>query len=397
MKNQFNKITQSAFEFFKGPRTKDYEYDKMAQEYQICKERLLNLKSLIDNYPKRLEGYKNTLDELIMNFEIIFDKDQGMYSKYMLDVTNAHKALNEKLINMFTRVDGLKETMVKWTENSTTVDEKMNKREEKRKTFDHYDEKMSELYEDRQKIIAKGDTPDEKDEERYVRNIKKYQDAAKEYVEATNEAYKFICYFIDSKNENVSISIAEFLYIELTFFYEAFNIFNYFRNIRNNVLTIKQTFKPPSRNYDASNYIRGKALLNLNVDDMMKNETNISGVIEGKPNFSKNYTNSSLNKTNTLTNQQLFNNKDNFNSNYNSNIKNQPFVMNPYNDTNTQKPQTTYSFYKSNIDNSIPDPFCNNNTNNNAFSFQNNQTSQPKNPYSQGTFSGENPFDKPNI
>lgn len=332
-----------------------------------------------------------------MNFEIIFDKDQGMYSKYMLDVTNAHKALNEKLINMFTRVDGLKETMVKWTENSTTVDEKMNKREEKRKTFDHYDEKMSELYEDRQKIIAKGDTPDEKDEERYVRNIKKYQDAAKEYVEATNEAYKFICYFIDSKNENVSISIAEFLYIELTFFYEAFNIFNYFRNIRNNVLTIKQTFKPPSRNYDASNYIRGKALLNLNVDDMMKNETNISGVIEGKPNFSKNYTNSSLNKTNTLTNQQLFNNKDNFNSNYNSNIKNQPFVMNPYNDTNTQKPQTTYSFYKSNIDNSIPDPFCNNNTNNNAFSFQNNQTSQPKNPYSQGTFSGENPFDKPNI
>ena len=43
MKNQFNKITQGIFEAFKGPRTKDFEYDKMVQEYQFCKDRIVNI------------------------------------------------------------------------------------------------------------------------------------------------------------------------------------------------------------------------------------------------------------------------------------------------------------------------------------------------------------------
>ena len=324
MKNQFNKITQSIFEAFKGPRTKDYEYDKMEQEYQICKERILNLKSTIENYPNKLEGYKTFIEELILNTEIIFEGEQGMYSKYMLDVTNAHKALNEKLINMFTRVSSLKEMMEKWTKNSSTVDEKIKLREEKRKTFDHYDEKMSDLYEERQKIIAKGNEPDEKDEERFMRNIKKYQDAAKDYIEATNDAYKFICYFIDSKYENISIGIAEFLDMELTFFIEANQIFNYFRNIRNNVLTIKQSFRPPNRKYDASNYIRGKTLLNMSVEEMKKSKTIISGVIEGNPEYSKNNDNNGLNRSNTHQNQSNFiNNQNNFNSHNNySNFNN---------------------------------------------------------------------------
>ena len=407
MKNQFNKITQSIFEAFKGPRTKDYEYDKMEQEYQICKERILNLKSTIENYPNKLEGYKTFIEELILITEIIFEGEQGMYSKYMSDVTNAHKALNEKLINMFTRVSSLKEMMEKWTKNSSTVDEKIKLREEKRKTFDHYDEKMSDLYEERQKIIAKGNEPDEKDEERFMRNIKKYQDAAKDYIEATNDAYKFICYFIDSKYENISIGIAEFLDMELTFFIEANQIFNYFRNIRNNVLTIKQSFRPPNRKYDASNYIRGKTLLNISVEEMKKSKTIISGVIEGNPEYSKNNDNNGLNRSNTHQNQSNFiNNQNNFNShnnysNFNNNNNNQTILLNPYNNSSSNQPFSSYNYYKLNIDNSIPDPFGTNKTNlnsNNPFINKDNKPSQPKNPYDAGSnFSGENPFDKPNI
>ena len=129
MKNQFNKITQGIFETFKGPRTQDIEYDKMLQEYQICKERMLSLKSIISSYPKRLEGYKTTLDELISHFETIFDKEQTIYYKYMSDVKGAHKALSEKLNNMFLRVEGMNETMEKWNKNCKTVDEKIKLRE----------------------------------------------------------------------------------------------------------------------------------------------------------------------------------------------------------------------------------------------------------------------------
>ena len=74
MKNTFNKLTQSLFESFKGPRTKDFEYEKMTQEYQIGKEHILSLKNVIDNYPSSLESYKLTINLLVSNLEIIFDK-----------------------------------------------------------------------------------------------------------------------------------------------------------------------------------------------------------------------------------------------------------------------------------------------------------------------------------
>ena len=385
MKNQFNKLTQSLFEVFKGPRTKYCEYEKMVQEYELCKGRLLKLKSLINDYPQKLEGYKICIEELISSFETIFGKDQGMYSKFMLDTTNAHKALHDKLTNMFSRVEQLRGAMDKWTEYSTTVDEKMKLREEKRKTFDHYDEKMGDLYEERQKIIAKGNIPDEKDEEKYMRNIKKYKDAAKEYTDATNEAYKFICYFIDSKYENVSIGVAEFLEIEL------------------NVLTIKQTFNPPKRNYEASNFIRGKGLLNLNIDEMMKNRTYLSGIIEGNPTYShnKSINNNDLNRNNTYPNQSSFmgnNNTNNFNNNFNNN---QPLILNPYNNYDNNQPLSSYNQNKNNIDNSIPDPFGNNKKgdfSSNPFVSKTEQPQEKKNPYDQGgNSSGDNPFDKPNI
>jgi hypothetical protein len=252
---------------------------------------------------------------------------------------------------MFTRIEGLKEEMEKWTKNCSTVDEKMKLREEKRKTFDHYDEKMGDLFEERQKIFAKGNKPTEKEEEKFLRNIKKYKDAANEYVVATNDAYKFMCLFLDTKYEVVSVGIAEFLDIEVVFYYEAAEIFKYFYNIKRNVLTIKQKFSPPVRNYDASNFIRGKALLNLNIEDLNKDKTCISGTIGGKNDSSninnKETNNSSLFKSNTYSYADFQNNKNNNQNknpfqNQNQN-QNNPTILNPYTNGPNQT-QASYNF-----------------------------------------------------
>ena len=367
----------------------------MLQEYQICKERMLSLKSIISSYPKRLEGYKTTLDELISHFETIFDKEQTIYYKYMSDVKGAHKALSEKLNNMFLRVEGMNEAMEKWNKNCKTVDEKIKLREEKRKTFDHYDEKMGELYEDRSKDFSKGEMPSEKDEEKFWRNVKKYQDSSKEYVASTNDAYKFMGYLLDSRYENISISIAEFLDIELTFFTEATNIFNYFKNIKNNVLAIKQSFKPRNTTYDAANFIRGKDLLNKSIQELKLSDTYITGIIEGTPSEKSQNNINNLNNTNNGMNKSNAFNQNQY-SMMNSNLS-QGTLYNPYNNSMSVTP--SYNYGNPNIDNSIPDPF-NNNNNSNFINTYNQNISHPqqKNPYSQGnTFSGENPFDKPNI
>ena len=413
MKNTFNKVTQSIFEAFKGPRTKDFEFEKMAQEYQICKERMLNLKNLIDSYPSQLEVFQASINSLIENFENIFNKEQEGYFQFMSNVTSAHKALNNKLLTMHLKLEKLQSLMAKLTEHCTAVDGKLALREEKRKTFDHYDEKMAEISEDRYKIIIKGKIPSEKDDEKYARNIKKYQNAANEYVEATNDAFKHICYFLDSRYENISLSVLEFIEIKGWFYNEATFIFNFFRNARNNLKVLKQNFRPTHREYDASNFIRGKSLLNVNVEEIMKNSTCISGIIEGKPKSSNN--NNDMNRTNTLnqnnqnmsmnsnnfTNQQRANtmlnpygNGNNFKNNNNNFNGSQSYAKNPYNNNNI-------------IDNSIPDPFANESNNNGNFNpYENNDNNMNKNtppsssinPYDQGNNNlDDNPFDHPNI
>ena len=414
MKNTFNKVTQSLFEAFKGPRTKDYEYEKMVQEYQSCKERMLSLKRIIDNYPSRLEGYKMTLDELTTTFEYIFDKYQPSYYQFMSNVVGAHKALNEKLNNMLSRLEQLKTSLGKWTENCTSVDSKIALREEKRKNFDHYDEKMAEMLEDRNKIITKGKIPGEKDDERYTRNVKKYQSSAKDYVDATNDAYKHIGYFLDSRYENISLSVAELITIEAAFYNDASYIFNFFRNCRNNVNELRNTLRPITRDYEAANFIRGKSLLNVDIEEMMKGCTSITGIIEGKPGYNKNSnnnTNNDMKKANTMN--QNYNNTNYNNNNYGNN-RSRTF-LDPYSNNNNNNFGTnnyannfnsTNPYNKPNIDNSIPDPFANQGNNdgsgfnpygNQPINNDNNNNDTNLNPYDQGNNNpGDNPFDNPN-
>ena len=400
MTNTFNKITQSVYEAFKGPRTKDYEFEKMAQEYQVNKERMLSMKNIIDTYPEKLEGYKLAIETLTSHFDSIFNKEQEQYFQFMANVAGAHKALNDKIIKMFTKMEQLQTSMNRWTEHCTSVDGKLQIREEKRKTFDHYDEKMAEMLEERNKILIKGKVPSEKDDEKYIRNIKKYQTAAKEYVEATNEAFKHICYFLDSKYDNISLSIVEFIEIEAAFYNEASYIFNFFRNSRNQIISLRQNFRPTKRDYEASNFIRGKSLLNIDADELMKNCTTISGVIEGKKGYTRtSTTNNDMNRAQTFN--QNMNNNNNFTQQRSNTLS--PFGNNNYNNNRNYAPNP----YTNQFDNSIPDPFSNNSNNNNGGfnnpygnnnNMDNNMPPPHNNPYSKGNNNlGDNPFDHPNI
>ena len=358
------------------------------------------MKTIIDNYPEKLEGYKLTIETLTSQFDSIFNKDQEKYFEFMTNVVGAHKALIDKIVKMFTKMEQLQSSMNKWTEHCTSVDGKLEIREEKRKTFDHYDEKMAEMLEERNKILMKGKTPSEKDDEKYVRNIKKYQAAANEYVEATNDAFKHICYFLDSRYENISLSITEFIEIEAAFYNEASYIFNFFKNIRNQINFLKQTFRPTKRDYEASNFIRGKSLLHIDADELMKSCATITGVIEGKKGYNRTSTNNSdMNRAQTFSQ----NNNNNFNQQRTNTLNpygnNNNFGNNNFNNNRNYAPNP----YTNKFDNSIPDPFSNNNNGfNNPYGNNNNMDNnmQPPhiNPYNKGNNNlGDNPFDHPNV
>jgi len=389
---------QSLYDIFKGPHKKDYEYEKISEEYQITKGRMLSLKSVIDTYPSRLEGYKSINESFISNLQV-FCKSNNKYYQFISNVIGAHKNFSSKLIKMFSELENMKEFTNEWNENSSSVDAKLSFREEKRKNYDHYDKKLAELLEERNKIISEGRMPEKKDDDKLLKYIKKFQNSANEYVKATNEAFKHLYFFLDSKNNNIMLSIVGFLEIEIKFFNEVCYIFNYFKNCRNNIMAMIQNSNSPEINYDALNFIRGKNLLNLSIEEIQRCLT-ISPRADERPNYMENRGNNqniniSVNNNNCFNNMSksvniaMINPFSNDN-NYNNNSSNNGFNTNYNNNLSASTNYATNPYMKNKIDNSIPDPFSYEQNNN--YRNGNYDDHGSLNPYNAGNNNIDNPF-----
>ena len=397
MKNNSTINCQSLYEMFKGPHKKDFEYEKINEEYQITKGRMLTIKSVIDTYPSRLEGYKSINESFISNLEI-FSKSQNKYYQFISNVIGAHKNFNSKLMTMLSDLENMKQLTNRWNDNSSSVDEKLALREEKRKNYEHYDKKLSELFEERNKIISEGRMPEKKDNDKLFNYIKKFQNSANEYIKAANDAYKHLYFFLDSKNNNIILSIVEFLEIEIKFFNEVCYIFNYFKNCRNNIMGMIQSSNSPKSNYDASNCIRGKSLLNLSIEEIQKYLT-IYPREEGNPNFIENRgNNQNINNNNSFNNVRKsinnvmmnpFWNDNNYNNSFNNSSDNGFNTSYNYN-INASTNYVSNPYLKIKIDNSVPDPFsCDSNNN---YTNGNKDPHIFLNPYNTGNNNIDDPF-----
>ena len=390
MQNTSNKKNKSLFEEFKGPHTEDLELKNIIQEYQTYKERIFSLKNILDSYPEKLEGYKLTLESLISSFEKIFDKEQRHYFEFMSNVAKAHKALNEKLTNMYTKLRQLKYSVNKWTEHCSSIDGNLSSIEEKRKIVDQDDRKMAELLKERNQLISKGKSPGKKDDEKYMKIAKKYQSSAKDYLNLANDTFKEICNFLNSRYDKISSSVVDFIEIEATFYIEASLIFNYFENIKENLMYIKSCFKPIQRNYDPANYIRGISIIYDDLEQKMNFSYSSYGVIQGSSRYSLKPSNE-IKQSNTT---RYMNDKpfidpfgtNNNNSNYGNNNNN-----------------CAQSQHLNKVDNSISERFTNKGKNRDLNPYgidssnNNNDKNNLTNPYNQGNNSGENPFEYPNV
>jgi hypothetical protein len=350
----------------------------------------------MDTYPSRLEGYKSINESFISNLEV-FCKSRNKYYQFISNVIGAHKNFSSKLIKMLSELEKLKEFTNEWNDNSSSVDTKLAFREEKRKNYEHYDKKLAELFEERNKIISEGRMPEKKDDDKLFKYIKKFQNSANEYIKATNEAFKHLYFFLDSKNNNIILSIVGFLEIEIKFFNEACYIFNYFKNCRNNIMGMIQNSNSPEINYDASNFIRGKSLLNLSIEEIQRCLT-ISPRTNERPNYMENRgnnQNTNINNNNngfiiiskSVNNEMInpFSNDNNYNNSFN-NSSNNGFNNNLSASIN----YASNPYMKNKIDNSIPDPFlCEPNNN---YRNGNNDDHGSLNPYNAGNNNIDNPF-----
>ena len=251
-----------------GPIQRDYEYERKCQEFREAKHRMSTIKKVIDNFPRKLEGHKQLLDTIVNTCEFIVDKNQKSYYQFMHNITSAHKALSDKLVGLFNQLSSITNSTNIWIKELNEVVAKVRQREECRKNYEHYEQKLYELNIDRMKEVNKKNKISESDNERFIRNIGKFQKAGKEYIFSSNSAYKSMENYLNVRYDRIVSAMVNLIEAERSFYNEANHIMNFFTNIRNNSLGLRKTLIVSNTKYDAGLFIKGTPILNMSVGDI---------------------------------------------------------------------------------------------------------------------------------
>ena len=225
-----------------GAPQRDFEYEKKLEEYKEAKEHMTSLKKVIDNFPSKLDGFKQVLDTIGSTSEFIFQKSNKECYQFMHNISSAHRALSEKLNLLFTQFTQIKNGSNIWIKELNDITNKCNLREECRKKYNHYEKKIYELNEDRRQEIKKNKKVGESDHERFIRNIGKFQKSGRDLIFASNSAFKSIEQFMNNRYDRVIMTMVSFIEAERSFFNEANHIMNFFNNIRNQAFNLKKSY-----------------------------------------------------------------------------------------------------------------------------------------------------------
>jgi len=418
-----NKYSPVILQTLGGAPQRDFQYDQKFQEFKEAKEHMVSLKKVIDNFPKKLEGYKNVLDTISASSELIFKKNNKDCYQFMHNISSAHHALSEKLSLLFSQFTQIKNNSNIWVKELNDVITKCSAREECRKKYEHYEKKLYELNEDRVREIRKKNKVSESDHERFIRNIGKFQKNAKEFIFLSNSAYKSMEQFMNNRFDRIIMTMVSLIEAERNFYNEANHIMNFFANIRNNSFNLKKSFRFINTNYDASVYLKGRTILTMSVEEIFSTNFKIIPIPQpgyqnqgqsqeqGQDNNFGNNNNSNkiINPFTAESDEQNNNNMSNNNMNNNNipgnNFGNNNTNYNTYNKIGFGNKSTRETYAMSNPYNSQANnqfPGNQNNFGNNNFipkdsynPFGNNNNNEFNNPYSGGNNNFNNNKDDP--
>jgi uncharacterized coiled-coil DUF342 family protein len=168
MPNLWSTTTQKFFEAFQGPRTKDnYLIDKM-EEIKRMQHGINLMKTTLENVKENSLGFKKIYFDLSKSLLNLFEKNSNFEK-----VLNLVVEINNDLINIHNdfnlNVSHLLYQASEWDEIYSKIKITFDEREEKRKKFDHYDEKIEKLIENKRNKILKKIPETNKDVELFDR------------------------------------------------------------------------------------------------------------------------------------------------------------------------------------------------------------------------------------
>ena len=345
MPNVWSTILQQAYECFNGPRTIDYEFEKKVQELKLAKERMLQIRTTILSFPQRTGGIQAICLDIFNSFSLPFEKDKCFYG-FIDDVCNAHKALEKAYVTCKEKIEKIGMDIACWDAAFQEVENNLKQREENRKVYDHYDEKMSKMVKERNEKFAKGRAETEKEIESFERNEEKFKNAATEFISISNNTYYKIQELLDKRYNMMIPVVADFIEAERVFYTHAASIFKYFENAKPKLQQMGYSFQKTPVSYNASDYLRGRHILGKDFDPKLFTE---KGIIVGSK---------KKKDPKEEQNEKSNNQNQNQNQNYNTNplpSRQQTYAQggNPYNNSNIYRNQSVVNPYSVN-------PYANN-------------------------------------
>jgi hypothetical protein len=164
MPNLWTNTTQKVYEVFYGPRTRDTEFDIKVDEMKIHEKSFMGIKAILFNFQKNTQGIKFMCRDVYGYLASTYG-DNSAYSNLINEICNIHKETERLYDNMNEQIKILAAATAEWDKYFEEARINLLTRENYRRTYDHYDEKMEKLVRIRNDKMYRGiqETPKEID------------------------------------------------------------------------------------------------------------------------------------------------------------------------------------------------------------------------------------------
>ena len=218
--NFWNKAGNFISNAISGEKTNDEEYQTLCKKMSIIESGIKSLKTIVKGYNTYFEPFCKYLKSLNDSINQIYK-----YSPLKIEINeiiNNHILILKDIDNLEKIVSKLYSKTSEWDSIFEKAKESMKIREEKRKNFDHYEQKLLKIEEDKNKKKVK---------DFIYRNREKFRIASKEYIDASEKSFEIIKHTIKLSWELTNPIFGELIISEKDTFGKISTHLNDFENI----------------------------------------------------------------------------------------------------------------------------------------------------------------------
>lgn len=299
MPNFWTKTTQFFDEALNGPRTNNAEFIRKKDEIKRIENGLSSLKHLLSNFASQTNQIKNlfqNISSIISNIYI----DCPEYESITNEIINAHQEMITFYGAYVDKMAGLNAQAGNMKEMFKEANKALEQREEKRKVFDHYDEKL-------EKIKKKKN----RDYEYQRRNEEKFIKAKDEFFNSSEQTAQIVNETLSNRFNVINPLICDYLKEQKLFMQTISNVLSKFSNLDNQLTKIEIEKSKKAHNIPINNNNNSQP---INQANYYSNNVLPSNNSNNNFNFDFDFNNNNFNNYTTNNNTQIDSNSSNVNN-----------------------------------------------------------------------------------